>query len=181
MPNSRRTTLSWTTEVQQQRTAASNERIAVLRSIVSELAGNDQQLASLGDRAAAGCRIVLHKRAFKRQLVPDRWKNTRIEDGETCLEEFPLAYVELLASVDESTVSNASAELGETEELKCPGEKLVPILRDLRRLAQLANENGKGFFLWGSLRERQYRPTMRSSRPPTRLLVSTVAPSAAAA
>lgn len=72
------------------------------------------------------------------------------EDGETWLDEFSAEYVALLAGLDESSLANAADAWGRTEELQCSGEELLPIVKDLRRLARLS-DNRKGLFLWSSL------------------------------
>jgi len=73
------------------------------------------------------------------------------DEGETWLDEFPSAYVTLLASINEQSAANAAEAWGKTEELQCPGKQLTPVVQDLGRLARLALAEKKGLYLWGSL------------------------------
>jgi len=73
-----------------------------------------------------------------------------IEDGENWLERFPQKLVELLAAMSDQKLSETAKAWGQTEELDYDEQRLVPILHDLRKLAQAAIEKRQSMHLWGS-------------------------------
>lgn len=73
------------------------------------------------------------------------------EGNETWLFRFPDELVEILAAMDQSTLSRAAVAWRKTEELSYGDEDLTPVIADLKRLAMLAKSTGKGMYLWGSL------------------------------
>lgn len=73
------------------------------------------------------------------------------DEGESWLERFPPALVELLAGLSDQKLEETSVVWGQTEELECDGPQLVPVLQGLRKLARSAVANHRSMYLWGSL------------------------------
>lgn len=73
-------------------------------------------------------------------------------DREECLTtEFLPDLVSRLASADDQDL-DAWAELwGQTEELQCAADEMLPVLKELRRLSKLAQTEAKSVYLWNCL------------------------------
>jgi hypothetical protein len=73
------------------------------------------------------------------------------DGGESWLFRFPDEFTQLIAGMDEATLRRAGEAWAATEQLNCDPEDLEPVLRDLKRLAELARASSRGLYLWGSL------------------------------
>jgi hypothetical protein len=73
------------------------------------------------------------------------------DEGETWLEEFPGELVARLSAIPDGQMQDLSVAWGKTDELMCDGAQLMPVLADLRRLAQAALATSRVMYLWGSL------------------------------
>jgi len=76
------------------------------------------------------------------------------DDGERWLEAFPAELVAVLSAIPDADVPSLAARWAATDELKLSQmlpEHVEPVIRDLHRLAALAQAEGKGVYLWGSL------------------------------
>jgi hypothetical protein len=73
------------------------------------------------------------------------------DEGEQRLEAFPAELVAKLAALPVDDLDGLATKWGKTDELRCDGETLLPVLVDLRRLANAAQASGRGMYLWGSL------------------------------
>lgn len=83
----------------------------------------------------------------ERHLLPELLSDG---EGESWMHEFPLDLVLSLASLNDSSLQMVAVKWSETEELHCSPTDLVPGLKELRRLAQLAEREGESVFLWGT-------------------------------
>lgn len=72
-------------------------------------------------------------------------------EGETWLFQFPVAYVQKLASLTPTRIDEASAEWAGTEELQWNPSEAKEVIVELTRLAKLSSSSSKGLILWGSL------------------------------
>ena len=73
------------------------------------------------------------------------------DEGEQWLEAFPAELVARLADLPDDGMDALSTAWGKTEELKWDGALLLPVLTDLRRLANVAQGSSRGMYLWGCL------------------------------
>jgi hypothetical protein len=73
------------------------------------------------------------------------------DEGESWLERFPKKLVERIAGIAEEKLGDVAEAWGATEELECDGAELLPMLRDLRKLASAARTKGQSMYLWGSI------------------------------
>jgi hypothetical protein len=73
------------------------------------------------------------------------------DEGEQWLEVFPAELVAKLAGLPDDGMEDLSNAWGKTEELQWDGALLLPVLIDLRRLANAAQASNRGMYLWGSL------------------------------
>ena len=71
-----------------------------------------------------------------------------VDGGERVTIELLPELVSRLASADDADL-HAWAELwGQTEEIQCPADEMLPVLKDLRRLSKLAQTEAKSVYLW---------------------------------
>ncbi|MGD0248833.1 MAG: hypothetical protein ABSB75_07250 [Candidatus Limnocylindrales bacterium] len=73
------------------------------------------------------------------------------DEGEQWLEAFPAELVAKLATLPDDGLDGLATAWGKTEELQWDGALLLPVLVDLRRLANAAQASSRGMYLWGSL------------------------------
>ena len=71
-----------------------------------------------------------------------------VDGGERLTTELLPDLVSRLASADDQDL-DAWAELwGQTEEIQCAADEMLPVLKDLRRLSKLAHTEAKSVYLW---------------------------------
>lgn len=70
---------------------------------------------------------------------------------ETWLLRFPDEFVHRLAALSEADQDWVAVAWVNPKEVPGNADELRPVLRDLRRLAALAEKSGKSLYLWGSL------------------------------
>lgn len=70
------------------------------------------------------------------------------DDG-SWLYRFPKSLVHLLATASETRLAEARTEWAATDEISGTPEGLEPLVSDLRKLAQRAQQAGLSLYLWG--------------------------------
>lgn len=71
------------------------------------------------------------------------------DGGERMISLVPQKLVELAAALDEAGIAAAAEEWAQTDELEhCEAEDLVEAIEELRRVARVAKESGRGLYLW---------------------------------
>ncbi|WP_367870325.1 hypothetical protein [Luteolibacter sp. Populi] len=72
--------------------------------------------------------------------------------GERMISLFPGKLVELAAALDDARIAAAAEEWAATDELEhCEPEELGPVIEELRRVARVAKESGRGLYLWNCI------------------------------
>ena len=72
------------------------------------------------------------------------------EAEETFTTEFPPEFTNILSNLNDDAIPNLAIKWAACEELSCDGKDLIPVIEDLRRLAQLANAKNRRLYLWNS-------------------------------
>jgi hypothetical protein len=72
-------------------------------------------------------------------------------DGEEWLFHFPDELVHLISALDEAAIEDVADVWGRDEEVSSNRDELMPVLRDLKKLAVQARQRHRGLYLWGSL------------------------------
>ena len=73
-------------------------------------------------------------------------------DGGSWLFRFPPPFVTRLAEADAGSLGVVAEQWIQSGELHgATAEEVLPVLRELTQLARIAQADGKGLFLWGSL------------------------------
>lgn len=92
--------------------------------------------------------ILRHEKwDVKRHRLEDVW---HADNGEEWLFRFPDELTELLAALGEAAI-NADAHAWVGREVPGNADELKPVLRDLKELANQAQQQCRNLYLWGSL------------------------------
>ena len=89
------------------------------------------------------------------------WEEAHMDAFETVLEKnggermislVPGKLVELAAALDDAGIAAAAEEWAQTDELEhCEPEELMTVIEELRRVARVAKESGRGLYLWNCI------------------------------
>jgi hypothetical protein len=71
-----------------------------------------------------------------------------VDGGERLTTELLPELVSRLAAAADDDLDSWAESWGQTEELQCAADEMLPVLKDLRRLSKLAQAEAKSVYLW---------------------------------
>lgn len=74
-----------------------------------------------------------------------------LDEGERVTTAFAPEFIRLLAALSDDQILKYADAWSQCAELSCEGAELVPVITDLRSLAQRAIDRNLGLYLWNSV------------------------------
>ena len=94
---------------------------------------------------------ILQGREWQVEMLNEFQCLLQRDGGERLIHRFPDAMVGLLAVTTDDVVAQVAPRWAAIEELCWPPAAALPVLRDLRRLAERARETGRSLYVWNCM------------------------------